>query len=656
MTALVTLFLLICPFFWVGMAYDAFELPKRFAFSLLLFISSSIVFIKYFLKNKNGDFFKCAISLVIFLLYVVFRTVCAGLTPNSVYHLSIWILPILSFLIAKNFRIKKDNLTILFLILFFAGLAQAILMLFQAIGLDPLFGVVTKKFEYYPARMIGTIGYQNQAAEFLVLSLCSVWIINKRYRRFIIFLSPIIVLAIFLTLNRGAIIGFVFAFLCAIFYGLKGMQKQFGFFKSAISVVCAIFLVVVFFVEDFQVRLFEIFNFSKSVAIQSRLYMWNIALNMIIDAPLFGHGAGSYAYEYLSRLSDILPMDLSHNELPYIVFAEEAHNDLLQLLAEFGVVGGILFVCVFYFIVRDLFRINKEEEDISFNQAYIFVLTFMCVCSVFSFTWQSALAGPFAGMLLGICSSYHKPADNEMNNRVSRFSSLCIVVVLSACVFFVMFNEMKYNFSVMSRNRLQQQSFFKRGKWLALDGAILATAGKYSEAECLLKDSLRDYIDIKTLSNLGNVLVRQGKYKEALQIYEKWGQTGLSYYSSLRNQILVNEKMQNHCMVADLEKRCFQLFPREYSEYDIYLMGIRFLHAERYADGYNILIKFRSRNKVLNLPGWTAEHANLLGVILLKIGKYKDASNFFLEALEINPKLESAKKNLELTKGKKKSL
>lgn len=590
---------------------------------------------------------------MVFLLYIVIRTICGGVTPNSVYHLSIWILPILSFLIFENFRIKKDNLYIIFLVLFFAGLTQAILMLFQSIGLDPLFGVITKNFEYYPARMIGTIGYQNQAAEFLVLSLCGVWIVNKRYRGFIIFLSPIIVLAIFLTLNRGALIGFVFAFLCAIFYGLKGMQKQFGFFKRAISVVCVIFLFVIFFIEDFQVRLFEIFNFGKSVAIQSRLYMWNIALNMIIDAPLFGHGAGSYSYGYLTRLSDILPLDLSHNELPYLVFAEEAHNDLLQLLAEFGVVGGILFFCAFYFIVRDLFRIRKENDDISFNQAYIFVLIFMCVCSVFSFTWQSALAGPFAGMLLGICSSYNKPADNEMNNRVSRFSSLGIVVVLSTCVFFVMFNEMKYNFSVMNQDRLPQQSFFKRGKWLALDGAILATVGKYGEAERLLKDSLRDYVDIKTFSNLGNVLVHQGKYKEALQIYERWGHTGLSYYSSLRNQILLNERMQNYNKVADLEKKCFNLFPRQYSDHDIYLLGIRFLRAKRYTDGYDVLIKFRHRNNVLKLSGWTAEYANLLGVILLKIGKYEEASNFFLEALEINPKLESARRNLESTNGKR---
>lgn len=74
---------------------------------------------------------------------------------------------------------------------------------------------------------------------------------------------------------------------------------------------------------------------GQDFALNQRFYMWQSAINMWKDHPLFGVGMGNYTEQYQSRYR--LPQATE----PKI---EHAHNMYLHMLAEFGVVGLSVFV------------------------------------------------------------------------------------------------------------------------------------------------------------------------------------------------------------------------------------------------------------------------------------------------------------------------
>jgi len=73
-----------------------------------------------------------------------------------------------------------------------------------------------------------------------------------------------------------------------------------------------------------------------------RIYKWESAWNMFLDHPIIGVGPGRFKYEYLDKY--ILPMARERT-------AAHAHNNFLQVLAENGVIGFLIFLGLFSHIV-----------------------------------------------------------------------------------------------------------------------------------------------------------------------------------------------------------------------------------------------------------------------------------------------------------------
>ena len=87
---------------------------------------------------------------------------------------------------------------------------------------------------------------------------------------------------------------------------------------------------------DALVARFALTGVPGDVSSETRIQIWKDTKQLIKDYPLFGCGAGSYDSCFL-RYKTVAPM----NTVDY------AHNDYLQVLAEFGVFGfvaGLIFV------------------------------------------------------------------------------------------------------------------------------------------------------------------------------------------------------------------------------------------------------------------------------------------------------------------------
>ena len=93
-----------------------------------------------------------------------------------------------------------------------------------------------------------------------------------------------------------------------------------------------------------------------------RLPAWNVATTMFAERPLLGVGPGGYAAKYMTYK---LAGDEKHPE--WMQFGNynfgEAHNDHLQLLAEAGLPGYLIFLAIALHVALMSWRVRKRSDD-----------------------------------------------------------------------------------------------------------------------------------------------------------------------------------------------------------------------------------------------------------------------------------------------------
>jgi hypothetical protein len=78
---------------------------------------------------------------------------------------------------------------------------------------------------------------------------------------------------------------------------------------------------------------------SAGAALSSRVEMWRVSLKMTAEDPMFGVGAGQFQSASRDYLTDAFIASF-----PEASSGENAHNNFLQVLAEFGMIGLVCFV------------------------------------------------------------------------------------------------------------------------------------------------------------------------------------------------------------------------------------------------------------------------------------------------------------------------
>jgi len=133
----------------------------------------------------------------------------------------------------------------------------------------------------------------------------------------------------------------------------------------------------------------------------SRLPLWLAAYDMFLDAPLFGHGGGSYLLLnpiFLKQQGEFALL----NEDPRI--APWAHNLYLEVLAEQGIIGfiALLSLLVFY-LRRGLKMLNKMPaiENLPLSPVLISMVGF-CVAALFELSLWHQWVLLWLFMLLGL--------------------------------------------------------------------------------------------------------------------------------------------------------------------------------------------------------------------------------------------------------------
>ncbi|MCI5059495.1 MAG: O-antigen ligase family protein [Alphaproteobacteria bacterium] len=120
----------------------------------------------------------------------------------------------------------------------------------------------------------------------------------------------------------------------------------------------------------------------KEASIVHRLEVWNYAADKALEKPL--HGQGIEALRFLK--SDTW---MEHQKADN---ALHAHNAVLQIWAEFGLLGAILAICFIIYIFRNILA----QPDVNKRRIYLSILMACLSCALTGYgLWQGWQVGMF---------------------------------------------------------------------------------------------------------------------------------------------------------------------------------------------------------------------------------------------------------------------
>ena len=658
---------------------DAFEAPKTLFWCLALALAGLCGFVSAPSSRRRGMDEWAAMAL---LCWMALRTFAAWALLDWAVLVG-WLLP--PFLYLAGVRLSRQPTATgsrLPTILILVGAAQAALMVLQRFGLDPLFAATTNAQSYLPGRMIGTVGYHNQAVD--LLAVCAaLWIwrlgrpcpepmaIGGRPPRQnngpaadcnrlpaaetgLRALPPIALLGVLSALAAyragfaGVLAGVVVLFVAESFRGSRGRLR--GAAATLAVSLCAICLAV----PQMRARAADALARPLATpALRTRATMARAAWAMVRERPLFGHGSGAYAFQYMKRVADGMPDEIGHEELGGVVYAREPHNDFLHLWSEFGLAGLVLALGWLAAVWR------------SQPAAGRFLMGYWLFASCFGFPWHDAAAGPLFGLALGLmagdcseivgsrsqsaaecrCSTAdcsRLPATGKTNARLP----IAIGHRLPTILFFVGLAGAVLCLLQLGADAGWWRAFPWQGRALAREGGLLAMEERFAEAEKVLEASRRLERSPEQCNNLGFVKMKLGQPSEAEAIYREWADSGIDHAKALRSLAGAQEAQGKWLAAGRTLCTLHRRWPRESRDADLFRAASLLLRGGDAETSRRLARHFQRRNG--RTHRWTAEWENLYGAAELQAGRIERARAHFKNALRMKPALESARRNLSL--------
>lgn len=618
------------PWVVLPVAGDAFELPKRLVFGVL---GIWLAWEAWRKPRDMSDAKGLRAAWWALMAWMAARTFLGDGWGHWAAPWLAWAMPAGMFALAASNRWDARDKRRMARAVAVSGLLQAALMLGQRWGFDPLWGAETSAMEYVPGRMVGTVGYQNQAAEFLALAaVCAAYGWRGRGRWAA---CAVLAAMVALTANRGAIAGLAAAgaATAALRWKAAGKRPRVGRAVLALAAAGAAALLALASSPDTRARLSELAHPRRSPAVRTRLWMARVAGAMWQEHVWTGAGAGAYGREYVDRLGEVLPEPLEPVHVQSVVYAREAHCDILQFGAEFGVVGLLLAGWLVWAAARRTERGTRADAT-----AALGVAAFMGTASLVSFTWQTTLAGPLAGLLLGAwCGGEGtdgggRPLPQERARAAALAGwALCLLAVAG----------------LETLRSLGLEGIPPKGTSLAEAGARRLGDGDAETAAGLFAGAERDVVSPIVLRNHGAALADLGRWEEAGVVYHRWARCGILHDDALWNLSVCHEKTGRFSDAAECEEERLRLYPSRVDDSQMFRLAVLHMRSGNTDGALGIVRRFRRLCGNGDGTRWTPEWDNLAGSALLSAGDVAAAREYFEQALRRNPGLASARRNLD---------
>lgn len=262
----------------------------------------------------------------------------------------------------------------------------------------------------------------------------NLWV--KRYLWMLNTLAIFCIVSIFKTRSAIIVLSISMLLTCIALYRFLTIRK---IYKNNISLLYKYFKVIiipVFIVIatdnyisqrydgiNVQSRVSTLGNISTDSSLQQRIRYIKATLSSFIQYPIFGVGIGNW---------EIVSLKYENPEMTNFVVPYHAHNDYLEILAETGLPGfliyfGLIFL-IGYLLLKKILSLNNITESTFLIFLFIWLLIHL-FDSLFNFPFDRIFQQVyFAILLAGIFATTKMPVVNLSNQKTSLVISTILLL------------------------------------------------------------------------------------------------------------------------------------------------------------------------------------------------------------------------------------
>ncbi len=596
-----------------------------------------------------GAFFiAVAVSILLSLIYnstmksAVFFMASDGflfllLNCASVYYITVYTV--------KDRRFMKILLNCLLAV----GAVVSVYGILQFYGIEFIWPYAIHAFQ---GRSVSTFGNPNFLASFLVLilplGLMRCISASKKYEKIIIaLLCGIFIACLLCTSTRSAWLGFAVSVIitgCLLIYtGRMTVLKYF------IGLLCAVFLLgTVFFISSdrknivIQRAVSSVDIDTSSQSYKQRILIWKVSRDMFFSSPVFGKGWGTFELFYPSYQAKYLS-DGRYSSLR--THGNAAHNEILQILSETGLVGLSISLWFLYAISNYVMNIIKKLTlhesgaqltviGLSAGAAGMLVDNLLNVS--LHFPAPALIFWLYIGLIIAVGRIFQNESEitgdiHKYGDAFYRTASVLIVFGYIVIGFII----------VLNINRFVAETHQFNGQ-RSIDVYNLPEKGvsEYKKAYALLP------WDVHTNYNLANAFVKVGRSDEAVQMYYQAILVNPGYDEIYYNLGIVLMQKRFFKEAVNAFKEVIRLNPTNAEAYA--LLADAYIGSGDSSSGMKYLKEAEAEYMKMydkSGQGTIEKHLNL-GNIYFKLGEINKASAEYRQVIKLDPMNKSARLNI----------
>ncbi len=350
-------------------------------------------------------------------------------------------------------------------------------------------------------------------------------------------------------------------------------------------------------------------------SLHQRLFMWDVSKEIFLSRPVLGSGLGNFQMAFEQNQPKTLLRYPELRELKTVTHAP--HNELFFQLAQGGIVGLGVFLFMFMVLfleVRDFAAHKKEGDKKQLLQALFCGILGMLVDNMLNISLHAVVPAFIFWWIVGAEVSGVGKEEGKIAVTANPFTKTVALAVIAGSIALITWQVLWLN---------SEYRFFMGQKQVAQKN--------YPAAEAHLSAALNLYpANTEAGFRLGNLLLADGNYKEALAAFEKTI-SAASYY----------EEVYYHAALAALGTKDSKKAIRYLMEnlrlhpyhLQAYQMLIQLLHEDViYATSDELAMVERA----LRLFPYETNLWRLAGEIYLKLGETEYAKNIYKRGLTVD--------------------
>lgn len=270
-----------------------------------------------------------------------------------------------------------------------------------------------------------------------------------------------------------------------------------------------------------------------------RLLLWKVSLNMIEENPLVGIGFNKFDVAYNNYQADYFAKGNGSNiEKLLADNVRHAHNEYLQIGAEIGLIGLLIFLGIIFSAFK--FSVKKSRsnalilltDEVIINISAKAGLIALLVFAFFSFPFHILPTLINFTFLLAVISKTNKPFFDEKFTLSPLMIRLAAIIIIASVSIFTINNLQLYNtyykwndafiaakFGYFESVKNEYARLFpvlkNNGEFLFFYGASLSATGNYKEAIKYLEQAKQKFSDPNLYIILGQSYEHLGNFKKA---------------------------------------------------------------------------------------------------------------------------------------------